>query len=405
MNEKVYSIGGLKIKILTDFRFPCPPHVSAFLSEGELADIKVSILSDKHFKHKVDNFKIKYEDAEWFSVYENKNYDNIFTFNPDVICNITYMYVPSVGDNVEIYIDDGLLTEKSISIIETTPFLMCFMILLIRNGGIILHSSGISINDKGFVFCGKSGSGKTTISNLFKKTEYATLLTDEALILRKHGDIIRIYGSPWKGSGDNIYSNTNSLLEYIYFIYHGRKNIISEVDKHEAISILVKQAFPYFWDKKLMLKSFSLMTKIINIVPCSNLYFLPDQSVVSFIMKRTEFDDSVNRPIRPVSWYMIKKKYLDSAPNRSIKVKILSDSMIPVLMRGDEVQVKSVVYNKPKVGSIILFFHHHEHATIHRVISVVEHENKMYYRTKGDANEKKDYYLIPENEIIGVMSQ
>lgn len=400
MNERFYLIGGLKISIQTEYLFPCPPHVAAFLSEENEADFRIKILSDKYFCQ-VGNKK--YEDADWFSVYENDNGDSIFSFNPDEVCSITHLFIPRFGNDIEIYIDDKLLTEKSISIIETTPFLMCFMILLIKNSGIILHSSGVLIDDKGFIFCGKSGSGKTTISNLFIRSNFATVLTDEALILRKHEDSIRIYGSPWKGSGDNIYCNKNCQLNHIYFIYHGKENTSSNIDKGEAISILVKQAFPYFWDKKLMLRSFSLMTEIANTVSCSSLHFLPDESVVSFIMKREGLNISSNSPIHLASWYSIKKKYLDSAPDKTIKVKVLSDSMAPVLVKGDEVQIKSAVFHKPKVGSIILFLHHHDHATIHRVVSIVEQENNIFYRTKGDANEKKDYYLVPANEVIGVM--
>lgn len=331
------------------------------------------------------------------------NRDNIFSFFPDDICCITHLFIPNEGNDIKIYINERLITKKSISIIETTPFLMCFMIMLIRNGGLILHSSGVSINDKGFIFCGKSGSGKTTISNLFIKSGHATLLTDEALILRKHNNSIKIYGSPWKGSGDNIYCNTSSVLNHIYFIYHGKENNCIDISKREAISILMKQAFPYFWDKKLMLKSFSLVTEITNTIPSSSLYFLPDKSVVSFIMKREGFLSLINKTIHLSAWYSMNKKYLDSSPNRSIRIKVLSNSMVPTLAKGAEVEIKSIVFNQPKVGSVILFLHHDDHATIHRVVSIVEYAGKTYYRTKGDANENKDYYLVPKSEVIGVL--
>lgn len=283
-------IGGLKIRIKTEYAFPCPPHVAAFLSmsNGEKADVEIRILSEKDFNYAVTDKR--YEDSDWFSVYETENGDNIFSFIADKICCVTHLYIPHTGNNIEIYIDNNLLTENSISIIETTPFLMCFMIILIKYNGIILHSSGVIMENKGFIFCGKSGSGKTTISNLFIKSNYAKVLTDEALILRKHENSIKIYGSPWKGSGDNIYCNKSSSLNHIYFIYHGKENKSDNIEKREAVSNLVKQAFPYFWDTKLMLRSFSLMTDVTNIVPCSNLRFIPDQSVVSFIMKKEGID-------------------------------------------------------------------------------------------------------------------
>lgn len=409
MNEVFYTIGGLNIKIQTNYLFPNPPHISAFLNEKKESDIDINIrvFSEKQFNHENFNkqFKKKYEDANWFSVFENDKGDNLFSFIPDEICNITHLYVCREDNEAAIYLDDTLVSEKNISLIETTPFLMCFMIMLLRFNGVILHSSGVSFDDKGFIFCGKSGAGKTTISNLFIQSGYATLLTDEALIIRKHDNSIKIFGSPWKGSGDNIYCNSSSSLHHIYFISHGKTNSCTEVDKCKAISILMKQAFPYFWDRTLMLRSFSLMTEITNSIPCSSLHFLPNKTIVRFIMEKEKLIQFKRTSINIASWYAIKKKYLDSDKDKSIRVKILSDSMRPTLNKGDEVTIKSAILNRPQIGSIILFLHHNDHATIHRVVSIVEQSDNTYYRTKGDANAKKDYYLVPAYEVIGVVTQ
>ena len=112
-------------------------------------------------------------------------------------------------------------------------------------------------------------------------------------------------------------------------------------------------------------------------------------------------NDSVNLK----AWYTAKKKYLDSDPCRSIEAKVLSNSMVPALTQGERITIKSAIFNCPQVGSIILFFHHKDHATIYRIVSIVEQAGKTYYRTKGDANDKKDYYLVPLDEVIGVMVQ
>lgn len=401
MIDKFFSIGGLTIKIETKYQHPSPLNVFAFeIAADDNVDLRIQVLSNNQFFHELGNKK--YFDKDWFSTYETNEGDTTFIFLPDKICNITHIWIKSNKKEAEIFIDEGLLSEKNISIIETTPFLMLFMTVLVKHNGFILHSAGVSINDKGYIFCGRSGSGKTTISNLFRQSGKAVLLTDEALLIRKQGSDVRIYGTPWKGSGDDIYNNSNVILECIYFIFHGEKNECSEIDKREAIKILVKQAFPYFWDKRLMLKSFSLMTAVTNIVPCSNLYFLPDDSVVSYIMQCEGITVSGRPEIKLRTWYNMKKKYLDFDSNNSLEIEVLSDSMTPALKKSDRVKIKSTKFHPVKIGSIILFVHFNDHTTLHRVVSITELNGKIHYRTKGDANPQKDYYLVPENEVIGV---
>jgi len=402
MINSFFSIGGLKIKIESEYQYPSPPNVSAFETTiDNNIDMQIRVLSNNKFSRDLGNQK--YIDENWFSSYETNKGDYTFIFSPDEICNITHIWIDSNKKEAEIFIDNELLSNKNISIIETTPFLMLFMMVLIQYDGFILHSAGVSINDKGYIFCGKSGSGKTTISNLFRQSKKAILLTDEALLLRKQDGSFHLYGTPWKGSGDNIYNNIDIILERIYFIFHGKKNERSEVDKREAIVLLVKQAFPYFWDKKLMLKSFSLMTTITNLIPCSNLYFLPDDSVVTYIMQCEDIIVSEHPQIKLCTWYTMKKKYLDSDSNNSLEIEVLSDSMTPTLKTFDRIKIKSAIFHPIEIGSIILFFHFEDHTTIHRVVSITELNGKIHYRTKGDANTQKDYYLVPENEVIGVM--
>ena len=402
MNEKYYSIGGLTIKIESQYQYPSPQNVSVFETNVvDDIDLHVCVLSNKLFLH--DLGKQEYIDDNWFSTYKTRKGERVFIFFPDDICNITHVWINASMKKAEIFIAEEFLSDKNISIIETTPFLMLFMTVLVKYDGFILHSAGISINEKGYIFCGKSGSGKTTISNLFKKITKAKLLTDESLLLRRQSGDIYMYGTPWKGSSDNIYSNTRVQVEKIYFIFHGKENKSSEIDKHDAISILVQQAFPYFWDKTLMLKSFSLMTAITNCICCSNLHFLPDVSVVSYVMQHDGMVETEHNNVNLYVWYTMKKKYLDFDPKNSLEIKVLSDSMMPTFRTNDWVRIKSAIFNHVQIGSIIAFLHFEDHVTVHRVISITKLKGEIYYRTKGDANLHKDYYLVPECEVIGVV--
>lgn len=173
MIKDYFSIGGLSIKIESQYQYPLPLNVSAFGTNiVNNIDIQIRVLSNNQFSHDLGNQK--YIDENWFSTYETNKGDYVFIFSPDEICNITHIWINSNKKEAEIFIDEGLLSNKNISIIETTPFLMLFMTILVQYDGFILHSAGVSINNKGYIFCGKSGSGKTTISNLFSQHKAIT---------------------------------------------------------------------------------------------------------------------------------------------------------------------------------------------------------------------------------------
>jgi len=74
---------------------------------------------------------------------------------------------------------------------------------------------------------------------------------------------------------------------------------------------------------------------------------------------------------------------------------VTSDSMWPVLTRGDLIFIKNVEPEDIAVGSVIVF-HHGEGMAVHRVIRI----KGDYITTKGDANNKEDR-PITYNDVVG----
>ncbi|MBU4418310.1 MAG: hypothetical protein KJ594_00265, partial [Candidatus Omnitrophica bacterium] len=69
-----------------------------------------------------------------------------------------------------------------------------------RNQGIFTHSVGIKdVDDRGLLFAGKSGAGKSTTARLWHKHSKAMVLNDDRIIVRKVNGKFFIYGSPWHG--------------------------------------------------------------------------------------------------------------------------------------------------------------------------------------------------------------
>ena len=81
---------------------------------------------------------------------------------------------------------------------------------------------------------------------------------------------------------------------------------------------------------------------------------------------------------------------------------VLSGSMEPEISTGDAVIVKSVDPAEIDSGDVITFVRSEGSTPItHRVVEVVETEEGVAFRTKGDANDDPDPALVPAESVTG----
>jgi len=147
--------------------------------------------------------------------------------------------------------------------------------------GVILHACGVVDEGRGFLFCGVSGAGKSTMANIWKPT-YATLLSDDRIIVRRMDGVFRMYGTPWHGDA-NVCDPGNAPLEKVFFIVHADRNYAKPISPIDAASRLLVRCFPPFWDKEGMEFVTNFLAEMAEEVPCYELGFVPDQSVVEFV--------------------------------------------------------------------------------------------------------------------------
>lgn len=82
---------------------------------------------------------------------------------------------------------------------------------------------------------------------------------------------------------------------------------------------------------------------------------------------------------------------------------VLSSSMTPTVEAGDMVIVDDRAPTAIEGGDIISYRAPEEEKAIvtHRVVEVVKRDGKRLFRTKGDANEEVDPYLVSKEDLIG----
>lgn len=81
---------------------------------------------------------------------------------------------------------------------------------------------------------------------------------------------------------------------------------------------------------------------------------------------------------------------------------VLGGSMEPTIHVGSVVICKKVKPEDIRVGDIIAF-RRGDSKTIHRVVEKVPAGGSFYFRTKGDANEDPDPWVVKPEDVIGVL--
>jgi len=88
-------------------------------------------------------------------------------------------------------------------------------------------------------------------------------------------------------------------------------------------------------------------------------------------------------------------------------VVVVSDSMAPNINKGDLLFLQGVDPEDIEVGDVIVYDAHGlwvgapDDPIVHRVIDIIEEDDKLYFVTKGDANDHKDKEPVPGNRVLG----
>jgi hypothetical protein len=183
----------------------------------------------------------------------------------------------------DIIVYPGLIRDKLFSPLDyPLDELVLSAHLNINKIGIILHSACISTGGKGFLFSGVSGSGKSTISEIWQRDNTVEVLTDERVIIREINGELWAFGTPWHGTAQ-IHKNMGIPIEKIFFIKHSKLNRAIPISKRAAASRLMVRCFPTFWNREGMEFALDFCTRVAGEKECYELEFVNDLSVVGYV--------------------------------------------------------------------------------------------------------------------------
>ena len=171
-----------------------------------------------------------------------------------------------------------MLTGTSDLFAFNNAMMLMFNFSTARLGALEMHSSVVVKDGRGYMFLGKSGTGKSTHSQLWiKNLDDVELLNDDNPILRLLPDgSARVYGSPWSGKTP-CYKQQNAPVGAIVHLKQAPYNKIERVPVIQAYVSLMESASSFRPFKALADGWHATMEGICAAVPFYRLECLPDR--------------------------------------------------------------------------------------------------------------------------------
>ena len=152
--------------------------------------------------------------------------------------------------------------------------------------GVEVHACGVVDRDgTGYLFAGHSGAGKTTMAWQWCEEAGVTVLSDDRIVLRKIGNQIWMYGTPWHGDAE-LASRGCAPLTRGFFLRHASRHEIIPVNGAQAVAKLFARSFPPFFSPRGVDFTLSLLADITQLAPFCELGFVPERAVLDYLRAR-----------------------------------------------------------------------------------------------------------------------
>ena len=149
--------------------------------------------------------------------------------------------------------------------------------------GVEVHAVGlIDAQNRGHLFLGHSGAGKSTSARLWQRLPGVRVLSDDRIILRWEGSQVRMFGTPWHGDA-GIASSESAALSAMYVLEHGARNQLTRLAPGRAAAEVFARSFVPHHSADGLQSVLYFLDRVTRQVPCSRFQFVPDQTAVEAI--------------------------------------------------------------------------------------------------------------------------
>lgn len=142
---------------------------------------------------------------------------------------------------------------------------------------LLVHASVVTCGGKGYLFLGKSGTGKSTHARLWlDHIEDTRLLNDDNPAIRCTDGEVHVFGTPWSGKTP-CYINVSAPIGAITRLTQFPRNVISRNQPVPAFASVLSSCSTMIWDKPTYTAICDTVSEVVSRVAVYDLKCLPDE--------------------------------------------------------------------------------------------------------------------------------
>ncbi|MFI3239322.1 MAG: hypothetical protein R3Y22_01835 [Bacteroidales bacterium] len=278
MENILYKIAGHLIKVGFDTDWVVMEDLSNYATFEVVRSTEIPLFSCVVS----DKISIDLSDAEFIADFDGDsiNMKALRTSKGYVVR--LYMDVDDWIADMEIFDEDSTVNIKLLRDGAAVPFAINNALMLLytyfsaKYDTLLMHSSVVMYNGKGYMFLGKSGTGKSTQSRMWlENIPGAVLLNDDNPAVRILDNVAVVYGTPWSGKTP-CYKNRSVPIGGIVRIRRAGFNKIEQLRGVKAYASLVPSSSCIKWDRGCELAHSKTVERAISIINCYQLECLPN---------------------------------------------------------------------------------------------------------------------------------
>lgn len=215
--------------------------------------------------------------ATYWRVYKEDSNYLIAVFDSPEACHTRMLaQIPQHSTQWHIYTE---ATGTALSPLTYPMDVLLWHYLLMPRKGFMMHASAVIDDDRGYLFSGFSGIGKTTIARLCQQ-EGAALINDDRIALRYTDGAFRLYNTPMPHYCDKP---KQQLLSAVFLLQQSPNNYLKPLKGAVALARVMAFCIQHDHEPQAVNYLLNSLTELIRTIPIYELGFRPDSDVIKMI--------------------------------------------------------------------------------------------------------------------------